>query len=61
MRPRLTLKTGRSLRRSELGGLAATGDAIDPIADHHAIHARHQPQFEAAFEALRPISQALNP
>jgi len=48
------------LTRDDLAALASAGEVRTPIAAHHAVHARHQPQFEAAFEALRPISQALN-
>ena len=46
--------------RDELSTLASSGNPIEPIAEHHEVYARHQPQFEAAFEALRPISTALN-
>lgn len=49
-----------ALTRDELSGMVVAGDPIEPVADHHAVHARHQPQFEAAFDALRPIAQALN-
>jgi hypothetical protein len=31
----------------------------EPRADHRAMYDMHQKQFEAAFEALRPISEAL--
>jgi xylulokinase len=48
------------LDRAELAERASTGEVREPIADHHDVYARHQPQFEAVFEALRPISQALN-
>jgi len=48
------------LTRDDLAALASTGAAREPIAAHHEVYARHQPQFEAVFEALRPISQALN-
>jgi len=48
------------LDRAELSALAGAGAVREPSADRHATYARHQPQFEAAFEALRPISQALN-
>ncbi len=48
------------LTRDELAARASTGVRHDPDADAHAVHRRHQEQFEAAFEALRPISAALN-
>ncbi len=48
------------LDRADLSRLASSGEGRDPIAAHHEVYARHQPQFEAAFEALRPISGALN-
>jgi xylulokinase len=48
------------LGRDDLAELASTGEPRQPVAAHHAVYARHQPQFEAVFEALRPISQALN-
>ena len=48
------------LDRGELSALASGGDPVEPDAADHEVYARHQPQFEAAFEALRPISGALN-
>lgn len=48
------------LDRDDLSRLASSGSAREPIASHRDVYARHQPQFEAAFEALRPISAALN-
>lgn len=48
------------LDRDDLSRLASSGEALHPIAAHHDVYARHQPQFEAVFEALRPISAALN-
>ncbi len=48
------------LARDDLSSLADGGIAVDPDAAHHALYARHQSQFEAAFAALRPISGALN-
>jgi xylulokinase len=48
------------LGRDDLSRLASSGDAREPVAAHRDVYARHQPQFEAAFEALRPISAALN-
>ena len=56
----LALHRAGDLTRHELSGLVVAGAPVDPVADHHAVHRRHQPQFEAAFEALRPIAQALN-
>jgi xylulokinase len=48
------------LTRDDLAARASEGAVREPIAAHHDVYARHQPQFEAVFEALRPISQALN-
>lgn len=48
------------LDRGELSALASGGDAVEPDAANHEVYARRQSQFEAAFEALRPISGALN-
>ena len=57
----LALHRHGALSRADLSErTTGTGDPIQPIAAHHAIYARHQPQFEAAFDALRPISAALN-
>jgi xylulokinase len=56
----LALHRHGALSRTDLSALAGEGATIEPIADHHAVHARHQPHFEAAFAALRPISAALN-
>jgi len=56
----LALHRHGALDRDDLAALASTGTPCEPIAAHHATYARHQPQFEAVFEALRPISQALN-
>lgn len=46
--------------RPGLASLAGGGDVHEPDAGHHEVYARHQPQFEAVFDALRPISAALN-
>ena len=49
------------LSRADLSDrTAGAGEPLRPAAAHHEVYARHQPQFEAAFEALRPISTALN-
>ncbi len=56
----LALHRHGSLTRAELSERASAGDPVHPIAAHHDVYAAHQPQFEAVFEALRPISQALN-
>ncbi len=48
------------LDRDDLSRLASTGSSREPDTAHRDVYARHQPQFEAAFEALRPISSALN-
>lgn len=46
--------------RTVLSDLASSGEVVEPDAGNHELYARHQVQFEAAFEALRPISSALN-
>jgi xylulokinase len=56
----LALHRHGALDRDDLSRLSSSGERRDPIAAHHAVYARHQPQFEAAFAALRPISAALN-
>lgn len=56
----LALHRHGTLDRSSLSSLASSGDAVDPDPAAHAVYARHQPQFEATFEALRPISGVLN-
>lgn len=48
------------LTRTDLSSLAGSGKPLEPIAAHHEIHARRQPHFEQVFDALRPISAALN-
>lgn len=42
------------------GGLVRTAATYEPQADHRAGYDAMHAQFEAAFEALRPISHALN-
>ncbi len=56
----LALHRHGALDRSDLSSLASDGDVVEPDATSHEVYARHQVQFEAAFEALRPISGALN-
>ena len=56
----LALHRHGELDRGDLSALASEGAAFEPDAGDHAVYARHQPQFEAVFEALRPISAALN-
>ena len=56
----LSLHRHGVLTRQDLSELAGAGEPIEPIAAHHEVYARHQPQFEATFDALRPISAALN-
>lgn len=56
----LALHRHGTLDRDDLSRLASSGEARHPVAAHHDVYARHQPQFEAVFEALRPISAALN-
>ena len=49
-----------ALTRNDLSSMVGAGRRFEPVAAHHEVYARHQPQFEAAFEALRPIATALN-
>ena len=56
----LALHRHGTLSRSDLSARVAAGRHFEPVAARHEIYARHQPQFEAAFDALRPISAALN-
>jgi xylulokinase len=56
----LALHRHGALGRGDLSRLAGGGRAVAPIGAHDDVYARHQPQFEALFEALRPISTALN-
>ncbi len=56
----LALHRSGVLDRAALSALASGGEVVEPDAVHHEVYARHQPQFEAAFDALRPISRALN-
>jgi xylulokinase len=55
----LALHRHGTLSRADLSTLVSAGDSVEPTAGNRAIYDRHQPQFEAAFEALRPIAQAL--
>lgn len=56
----LALHRHGTLTRDDLSASVDAGDVVEPIPDHHEVYARHQPQFEQAFQALRPISAALN-
>ena len=56
----LALHRHGTLSRADLSSRARTRPALEPIAAHHRVYARHQPVFEAVFAALRPISAALN-
>ena len=56
----LALHRHGTFDRAALGSFAAGGVAVDPDPADHEVYARHQTQFEAAFDALRPISGALN-
>lgn len=56
----LALVHGGVLAYDDLDDLVATTAVVEPRAEHHATYARMQEQFVAAFEALRPISAALN-
>ncbi|HEU5084256.1 MAG TPA: FGGY family carbohydrate kinase [Acidimicrobiales bacterium] len=46
--------------RDQLAALAGSGRMHEPDPAAHEVYVRHQPQFEAVFDALRPISAALN-
>lgn len=56
----LALHRHGTLTRDDLSPSVVTGDVMEPIPEHHEVYARHQPQFEQVFQALRPISAALN-
>lgn len=56
----LALHRHGAVDRDRLSWLAERGDVVMPVPEHHEVYARHQPQFEASFDALRPISAALN-
>lgn len=47
------------LDRAEVQAGVELADPVDPSPDTRALYAMHQHQFEAAFEALQPISHAL--
>ena len=48
------------LSRTDLSALASGRSPVEPDPAHRAVYDRHQPAFEEAFEALRPIAQRLN-
>lgn len=56
----LALHRHGALSRAQLSSLASTGEVVEPDVANTELYARHQIQFEAAFEALRPISAMLN-
>jgi xylulokinase len=54
------LYRGGVLTDADLAGMVDTTGLVEPRAEHRATYERLQTQFIAAFEALRPISAALN-
>ena len=54
------LYRGGVLTDADLAGMVDTTGLVEPRAEHRATYERLQTQFVAAFEALRPISAALN-
>jgi len=54
------LYRGGVLTDTDLAGMVDTIGVVEPRAEHRATYERLQTQFVAAFEALRPISAALN-
>ena len=56
----LALHRHGAFDRGRLAELAGSGRTHEPDPVAHEVYARHQPQFEAVFDALRPISAALN-
>jgi xylulokinase len=56
----LALVHGGVLAYDDLDDLVATAPIVEPRVGTRATYARMQEQFVAAFEALRPISAALN-
>lgn len=56
----LALHRHGAIERAALAASASTGEAHEPDGAAHEVYVRHQPQFEAVFDALRPISAALN-
>ena len=56
---RLALARRGELDRSEVDGGVELAARYEPRSEHRPMYEMHQVQFEAAFEALRPISEAL--
>ncbi|MGZ4794827.1 MAG: xylulokinase [Acidimicrobiia bacterium] len=54
------LVQGGVITDADLDQLVAVAGVVEPRAEHRATYARMQEQFVAAFDALRPISAALN-
>lgn len=57
---RLALARLGVLDRADVEAGVELGHRFDPRPDTRALYAVHQEQFRAAFDALQPISQALN-
>jgi len=57
----LALHRAGTLTEADLDALVETTSRAEPDPVDHAVHARMQPAFEAAFDALRPIYRELNP
>lgn len=55
----LALHRDRQLSRSDLDRLVDVAERHEPTAANRRCYARRQTQFEAAYAALRPISEAL--
>jgi xylulokinase len=56
---RLALARRGDLNRSDVDDGVELGTRCEPRAEYRPMYEMHQEQFEAAFEALRPISEAL--
>ena len=57
---RLALARRGVIDRADVEAGVELGPRFEPCPDHRSLYELHQEQFEAAFEALRPISEALN-
>lgn len=57
---RLALARLGVLDRADVEDGVELGNRFEPRPEHRPLYELHQQQFEAAFEALRPISEALN-
>jgi xylulokinase len=56
----LALERHGTISRSDVDALVSVDRSYAPDADRHARYAKRQTQFEAAYAALLPISEALN-